>query len=649
MAALTSLATLLKQTHIADDEQVLKAADAALRISKGDLEAQHVKVVALLKLDRYDEAIQALEAGGEKLKQRASLEYAYALYKSGDPATAAEIAQKGSDRGFQHVEAQARYRREDFARSAELYRKLASDSQSDADADLRINGGAVDAQLEWSGRGDLVREKKPTREHLDAFETAYNAACGSIARGELGQGEVLLKRAKDLCKALEDLSDQEKQAEMLPITVQQIYVSTRLGKLEEANSLTQGIDIKSIPDASTRHIAQMNRIAAFPTSHNPYLTQRLVNSDLSFLKTDYPFSFQSHGLKRNRYASDLQCLKYDGTADSTQETVSKQPAPNTDALSNSLSAINAAADARNRTGKEALKHILPVLEKRPNDVGLLLTIVQLYVLTGNPSSATILLEGVFSRLEQSGSAAEQDVRFAPGLVGVLVGLYERQGRKSHMRTEYTKAATHWRRKSKPLPFGVSSLLRAAGGCLLDSSEPEQQKLAGDIFKELHQSDPSDRYAAAGFLAASAQTGSGNQTTALTPLDRLISGVDVNALESAGIAQPPSSGAAVVTGRKRPGSETKPKKSKKIRKDRIPKDYDPNKKPDPERWLPLRDRSSYRPKGKKGKARQALLSQGAVATESDGSRPATPGADVIKQKQIGGAGGAKKKKGKGGKW
>lgn len=62
--------------------------------------------------------------------------------------------------------------------------------------DLRINGGAVDAQLEWTGQSELVQKKKPSREDMEAFETAYNAACGSIARGELSQGEVLLKRAK---------------------------------------------------------------------------------------------------------------------------------------------------------------------------------------------------------------------------------------------------------------------------------------------------------------------------------------------------------------------------------------------------------------------------------------------------------------------
>jgi len=62
--------------------------------------------------------------------------------------------------------------------------------------DLRINAGAVDAQLEWAGQGRLVKRKKPAREDLEQFETAYNAACGSVARGEVGQGEVLLRRAR---------------------------------------------------------------------------------------------------------------------------------------------------------------------------------------------------------------------------------------------------------------------------------------------------------------------------------------------------------------------------------------------------------------------------------------------------------------------
>jgi signal recognition particle subunit SRP72 len=641
-----SLANLLKQADIEDHEKVLKAADADLKQSKSDIDAQQIKVVALLKLDRYEDAVKAIEAGGAKLKDSARLEYAYALYKSGKPSEAAEIAGQGSARGFQHVQAQASYRTEDFAKAAELYQNLSSQPEDDAEADLRINAGAVDAQLEWAGLEDLVRKRKPERADLEAFETAYNAACGCIARGELGQGEVLLKRARDLCNASEDLSDEDKQTELLPITVQRVYVLARLGRQEEAQSLAGGVEAKNISDASTRHIAQVNGVAASSTFSNPYMAQRLVSKDLDPLKPDYPFHFQSAVLRRNRYASDLQSLKFGGTKDSTAASITKRPSPTIDETSNGLSVVNAAAYARNETGKEALKQILPVLERRPNDVGLTLTIVQLYVLTGNSGSAINLLEGFLTRLEQSGSAAELDVRFAPGLVGAMVSLYHSQGRRGHEQRELAKAAKHWRRKTKEKPFGVLQLLKAAGASLVESQESEHQQLATELFTQLHDRDGDDRYASAGLIAASPQTVTSAQIATLTPIERLIRGIDAEDLENAGLAQATPTASVNITTRKRPGEDIKARKPKKIRKSRMPKDYDPNKTTDPERWLPLRDRSTYRPKGKKGKARANLLSQGAAPTgDSDGSRPGTPGGEVVKAKQQQGGGGGKKKKAK----
>nr|POF05921.1 signal recognition particle subunit srp72 [Quercus suber] len=647
-STIPSITTLLKQSNIDDHEEVLRAANSTLKQLKNDSEAQNVKIIALLKLERYDDAIHTFDTAGDRLKEDARLEYAYALYRSGRPEQAIEVAKHGNGRGFQHVEAQARYREEDFKRAAELYEQLASHLGDDAEADLRINTGAVDAQLEWSGQGAMVRKKKPSREDLEAFETAYNAACGSIARGELGQGEVLLRRSKDLCNALEDMSDEEKQAELLPITVQQIYVLSRQGRSEEAEELARTVSAKSIPDASTRLIAEVNSVATSTTASNPYLAHRLVSQDISSLRPDHPFRYQSDALERSRRAADLHILKFAGSADSTAATIAKQTAPNLDAFTNSLSVINAAAHAKNETGKQALKHILPVLEKRPADIGLVLTIVQLYMLTGNSASAISLLESFLARLEQSGSTAELDVRFAPGLVGAMVGLYHNAGRKSNMHNEYYKAASHWRRKSSDRQPGVLHLLKAAASALLESQETEHQNLVKEIFTELYQLDNSDRFAAAGLLAASPESASSPQIQSLTSVGRLIMGIDVDALESAGVAVAPT--ATAVVSRKRPAEDSKPKKAKKVRKSRLPKDYDPSKKPDPERWLPLRDRSTYRPKGKKGKARQALLSQGSAAPAGDneGSRPATPGGEVVKGKQAGSGANAKKNKKKSGK-
>jgi signal recognition particle subunit SRP72 len=648
----STLASLLKKTHIEDHDEILSSADAALKQSKGDLEVQHVKVVALLKLDRYSDAVAAIEAGGDKLKDKASLEYAYALYKSGKPAEAAEIASKSSQRGYNHVEAQARYRIEDFERAAELYKKLSARHEQDVEADLKVNSSAVDVQLEWAGKGELVQKKKPEREDLEAFETAYNAACGSIARGELAQGEVLLKRARGLVESADDLTDEDKETELLPIAVQQIYVLTKLGRQEEAELMAKDIGDRTFPDRSSKLIARVNGIAAAGVASNPFLAQRLLAFDMETLKPDYPFAYQSAILDHNRAALDLQTSKFGGVIKSSARTLSQQSGATSDGKINSLSAVNAAAHAQNKTGKDALKHILPLLEKRPTDVGLVLTIVQLYVQSKNFSSATTLLENFMAKLEKSGEPSDLDVRHAPGLVGTLISLYSSQTRREPARDALAQSSKYWRNKSQTRPSGVTHLFKAAGSALSESHDPEHQSLAREIFQDLHDQDASDRYSAAGLLAASPATANSTDLSSLQPIDRLISGIDAEALENAGIAQPPvdhSAAAAAASSRKRPAEEQpKPKKHKKLCASKMPKDYDANRTLDPERWLPLRDRSTYRPKGgKKGKAaKQAMLAQGAV---SEDVKPSTPGAEVVKGKQQQQGGGAKKKKGKGNKW
>ena len=103
-----NLTTLLQRTTITDHEEILRACTTSLKASKNDVETQHIKFVALLKLDRYEDALRVLEEGGDGLKQRVVVERAYALYKVGELEEAKNIA-KGitNERGARHVEAQA--------------------------------------------------------------------------------------------------------------------------------------------------------------------------------------------------------------------------------------------------------------------------------------------------------------------------------------------------------------------------------------------------------------------------------------------------------------------------------------------------------------------------------------------------------------
>lgn len=404
-------------------------------------------------------------------------------------------------------------------------------------------------------------------------------------------------------------------------------------------------DLSSIPDISTRKIAQNNIMIASSQSPNPFLVHKLFNSSPMVPESDKLFKYQSRSFTSNAKTIDLQAFKFNGVAAATAKAISIETSATTSANVTTLAVLNAAAHARNQVGNVALKHILPELEKRPNDVGLIATIIQMYLITGNTTSATNLLESFLKRLDDSLSEDDQDVRFSPGLVAILIGLYKIQGRKKNIKQELAKAAVFWRHKSK----ASQSLLQAAGAALLSSSSSEEDRsVASDIFSKLREQNPEDKAALAGFIASKA-VGAHDEILSevgkLTPVTNLTKDVDIAALEMAGI--PYSTNALAIAqqkaSRKRPadGEQSKPKR---IRKSRLPKDYEPSKTPDPERWLPLRDRSNYRPKGKKkGKKDGGDRTQGGIVADDVGVKDT-----ATKGPSAGGGGGAanKKKKGKG---
>ena len=465
----------------------------------------------------------------------------------------------------------------------------------------------------------------------------------------------------DICQTSEDLSPEDRAAELLPISIQYLYVLIRQGKMEEAEALLKEISVEeyvedrhhkrpkltcstSIQELSTKKVARNNIVLARQTAVNPFVLYKALHETPDAINNDRLFDFQQNALLGNSHAVDLLVQKYDGMIRSTAKALSKSPCPSAEASTNLLSVYNAAGYARGETGQKALKQILPVLERRPKDLGLLLTVVQLYVNAGNTTSAITAVERSLRSLEESTSEADQDARFNPGLLSVLVALYQREGRKLQIQSTLAQAAAYWRKKPEP----PASLLRAAATFLLHSDDRSDLATAGDLFRSLYQQDSSDRMAIAGYVASQATLDYSqveSQLDRLPEISDLVADIDVSALESAGVAPSASSAAAAAAAfagaRKRTATDKEGRATKRVRKSRLPENYDADKKPDPERWLPLRDRSSYRPKGRKNKQRAADRTQGGVVTEKAEESPAPQ-----QQKSGGGGGNAKKNKKKG---
>ncbi|KAI9894713.1 MAG: hypothetical protein M1814_002069 [Vezdaea aestivalis] len=600
--------------NLEDHDEVLKASNVALKTYKHDIIAKHIKTVALLKLERYDDALSACEEGGPELQQQARLEHAYALYKVGRLDEAIELASKGGNRGFKHVEAQALYRLEQFDKTIELYKVLREDLlDPDSTSDLKVNQSATDAQLKWAGSGQSAVNAKPSREDLEAFETAYNAACGSIARGAIAEGAVLLQRAADCCNALDELTSEEKSIELQPILAQQIFTSIRLGK--DCRPLASRLDISRILDTTSKQIAYNNSMMLITNGTNPYMASKDFHAGASMPKISGPFDFQQNALNRNATVLDLLCFKHAGVLHSTGRIIAKALAPTISAHLNCISILHVAARANHKPFQNPLAAVLELLAQRPEDIGIILTAVQLYLRSGNLTSALGLLENFVSRQATSTEDRVQAIAHNPGLTALLTTIYSKRKQRSHIHDALYRAAKYWTQKIE----APSSLLRVAAVELLQSNSLSHQDLVAGIFQSLLRQDPKHRIARLGYIVVNASTLDADKSAdlqVLPPVSRQVGDIDALALEAAGVPKPISPPQnASLSSRKRPASAPEEQSSKKrIRKPRTPKNYNPSKIPDPERWLPLRERSSYRPKGKKGKAKAVALTQGGIVNE-----------------------------------
>ncbi|KAM0280284.1 hypothetical protein ACHAQH_004120 [Verticillium albo-atrum] len=612
-----TLTSLLRASSIDDHEEVLHAANAALKASRFDISAQRTRVIALLKLDRFEDALRALADGGTKLEADCQLEKAYALYKTGKLDEAASIASSASGRSFSHVAAQVAYRAERFQDSIQLYDELASDQAAagEEESDLSINTLATAAQKDWQSQAALSSgsAKPPPTQATDTFELAYNLSCGCIARGELSKALGILQRAIRLCDASDELSNEEKQAELAPILIQQAYVYSRLGNNAEALKLHKQLELSEIGDAEARLVATNNASTLLDDMSNPFAIQRTLEAN-PVVSTDAKlFHYQDSRLRRNRLALALRAQKFSGVARETRRLIgASSPSSVASCDAHALSVINVAARSSKTNSKLSLRDVLPAAERQPTDIGVVLTAIQLHVLANNYEAAVSLLEALFIRLEEQ---KQGDVRFSAGLVALAASLYQSQRRAACATTELANATKYWNEKPDTQS---ASLLQGAGAELLKSTDANDLSVAAIAFEKLCRQSTRNPIAVAGLVASFAKRNRSkveSHLSSLPPVGGLISDVDVQQLIESGVAVSP---ATTSSAKKRIADTSEGQNSRhmKKRKRKLPKDFEEGKKMDPERWLPLRDRSSYRPKGKKGKKKAIDSTQGGFVKEEE---------------------------------
>lgn len=193
-------------------------------------------------------------------------------------------------------------------------------------------------------------------------------------------------------------------------------------------------------------------------------------------------------------------------------------------------------------------------------------------------------------------------KYLPGVVSAIVTLLLGTDNKSAA-SEILKETVEWYKKNKIAEGDLSDMWRQAANFHLRGGEAET---AASSLEQLLKSNPSDKKILAQLVIAYAKYDPIKAQVAskrLPALDSLTNAVEIDALEASNwmmstkavkkTAGPRSGGdQSPVT----PGSDPlKRKRAHRKRKGKLPKNYNAEVPPDPERWLPKYERSNYRRK------------------------------------------------------
>ncbi len=245
------LSDLFSRLHQSVEDRAHKRAsklcDEILKVSPGDVDASRAKVVALVESARYADAVAFLERSDDaELKASLAFEHAYALYRSHRLEEAlAMVAPSGSspaaprEHRVAQLEAQLLYRLGRPAEAADAYERVLGSSNDHHDgAAITTTANLVAALVASRRHADVAaalrrRDVSPKA----SFEIAFNVACGLIAQREFEDARAYLALAKaqgDAALRDEGLAPEEIAEEMLPAECAAALCAAALGERDEA-------------------------------------------------------------------------------------------------------------------------------------------------------------------------------------------------------------------------------------------------------------------------------------------------------------------------------------------------------------------------------------------------------------------------------
>ena len=646
------LARLFSQLQVAGEdgeyERGLKIAENVLSAIPGDPDALHCKIICLIQCSKFGEALKIIESVSRKFSSSGSkelplqFEKAYCFYRLERYEESRKTLERlpQSEERVRELLAQIAYRLEDYGEASSVYSSLVRQCSDDYDGERQANYAASLAlgkpSEDSDTTGSLV-EVASLRE--DTMEQCFNKACCYLAAGKAEEAEKMLLTAEKLCRESlleEDYTEEEIEAELSVVRVQLACALQMQGKAKEA--LTAYATVLRQKAADSPHgIVAANNTVVLNKDRDVFDSKKKIKVLANAGNIKKLTRAQKVVILYNRALFALQTNQLEQCRQLVAEM--KEACPDTEQT------VLAEVGLLNRERKipQAAELLDAHLKCAPKSSPLLwLTLAQLYSGQGNTGMVTHVLESLPSLPSHTGA------------VCVLVALHTSLGNTDQAVNVLDQTASFWNdtATSESRRSLLRSLMFYSAQYKMDHNRP--QEAATDLEK-LHDAYPGDLRVQARLIAAYSRFDSRKAEAASRSLPEFRGGggggVSVDALEQMPSfrhtqrqQQKPATAAAkqgtapVAEGG---GKEVKKSRKKRKRKSKMPKNIDPDKKLDPERWLPLRERSYFRKGRKRGFAPLLRGSQGlshasaSLTAQLDASRPKTTSSDDTTGEWVGG--------------
>uniref|UniRef100_A0A8D0XU43 Signal recognition particle subunit SRP72 n=1 Tax=Sus scrofa TaxID=9823 RepID=A0A8D0XU43_PIG len=558
-----------------DFTRALKTVNKILQIHKDDVTALHCKVVCLIQNGSFKEALNVINTHTKVLANNSlSFEKAYCEYRLNRIENALKTIESANQQTDKLKELYGQlYRLERYDECLAVYRDLVRNSQDDYDEERKTNLSAVvAAQSNWE---KVVPENLGLQE--GTHELCYNTACALIGQGQLNQAMKILQKAEGWKKNI--------SSELAIIHGQMAYILQLQGRTEEALQLyNQIIKLKPTDVALLAVIA--NNIITINKDQNVFDSKKkvkLTNAE------GVEFKLSKKQLQAIEFNKALLAM-YTNQAEQCRKISTSLQSQSPQHLLPVL--IQAAQLCREKQHTKAIELLQEFSDQHPeNAAEIKLTMAQLKI-----SQACLILRSI------------EELKHKPGMVSALVTMYSHEEDIDSAIEVFTQAI-QWYQSHQPKSPAHLSLIREAANFKLKYG---RKKEAVSDLEQLWKQNPKDIHTLAQLISAYSLVDPEKAKALskhLPSSDSMSLKVDVDALENS------------------PGATYVRKKGGKVYGQishffincyigKLPKNYDPKVTPDPERWLPMRERSYYRGR-KKGKKKDQIGkgTQGAAAGAS----------------------------------